>query len=176
MDLSRQSRRASDSMTRSAARVSAFAFALFLAAGCNPNSIGRPCTAPQNMPSGVQIASPALECPSRLCLIEASTTGLGGTSDGGSATARATCTAGCSNNGDCEAETKEYCASGFMCAVATDVGNFCCRKLCICADDLAEGFNKTTNPTTGKVQIITPTSCDPAQNPDIVNECANVKK
>src|SRR6185295_3647114 len=93
--------------------------------GCNPNSIGRPCiNANQNAATGTQIASPALECPSRLCLIQQATDSTQGTS-------RNTCTASCESDDDCDAETKEYCQSGFRCAVATQVGRFCCRKFCV---------------------------------------------
>ena len=157
-----------------AAGLSALVFSLMLATGCNPNSIGRPCVNPNNNPpSGTQISSPALECPSRLCLIQA-VSGLG---DGG--TSRNTCTASCDNDGDCEAETKSQCMNGFRCAVATEIGPFCCRKLCICADDLVEGFNKTTPAPTAtdanpKPQTTIPFACDPKQDTAIT--CANVKQ
>jgi hypothetical protein len=53
--------------------------ALVVGAGffaCNPNSIGRPCVNPTNAaPLGTQVSSPALECPSRLCLIHPSRSG-----------------------------------------------------------------------------------------------------
>jgi hypothetical protein len=143
----------------------AFIIAVALFAACNPNSIGRPCVNPNdNPPSGTQISSPALECPSRLCLIQAINTP--GSDMGNS---RNTCTASCSSDSDCEAETKESCAAGFRCAVATEIGPFCCEKLCICADDLVETFNKQTPPATPtdqnpKPKIITPFACDPKQN------------
>ena len=34
-----------------------------------------------------------------------------------------------------------YCKEGFACAVATQAGPFCCKKLCICKGDLVEGTN-----------------------------------
>ncbi len=40
---------------------------------CNVNAIGRPCVNPVGADAGVpgtQISSPALECPSRLCLLQ----------------------------------------------------------------------------------------------------------
>jgi hypothetical protein len=135
--------------------------------GCNPNSIGRPCiNANQNMATGTQIASPALECPSRLCLIQATTTP---TAQGNS---RNTCTAGCESDGDCDAETTEYCQSGFRCAVATQVGRFCCKKFCVCNDDLTPGFNVTGDPP--NQVIVTPHSCDPTAT-DVIITCPNVK-
>jgi hypothetical protein len=88
--------------------------------------------------------------------------------DGGT---RATCTATCDNDGDCDAETKAYCKAGFVCAVATQAGPFCCRKLCICRDDLVPGVNSDGIPDGG---TILPFSCDPSQNSNIT--CANVKK
>ena len=92
--------------------------------GCNPNSIGRPCVNPSGQAVlGTQVSSPALECPSRLCLLQPPT--------GSSKEARQTCTATCESDGDCDAETKASCKAGFVCAVATQAGPFCCRKLCI---------------------------------------------
>lgn len=138
---------------------------------CNPNSIGRPCVNPGGQAVlGTQVSSPALECPSRLCLLQppnASTGNVGQATDGG--IYRATCTASCQHNSDCEAETKAYCKEGFVCAVATQAGPFCCKKLCVCRGDLVEGVN--VDPDGG---TIVPHSCLPdvqAQNPT----CANVK-
>jgi hypothetical protein len=137
---------------------------------CNPNSIGRPCVNPGGQAVlGTQISSPALECPSRLCLLQppnASTGQTGQGSDGG--TFRATCTATCNNDGDCDAETLAYCKAGFNCAVATQAGPFCCKKVCICKSDLVEGVN--VDPDGG---TIIPFSCDPKQNP--MPTCPNVK-
>ena len=137
---------------------------------CNPNSIGRPCVNPTNAaPLGTQVSSPALECPSRLCLIQPSSTGVGD----GSVNARSTCTATCETNDDCDAETRSLCisASGqrlnYVCAIATTVGSFCCKKLCVCPLDLVDGVNKA--PDGG---IITPSACDITQNPNIT--CPNV--
>src|SRR3954471_21462161 len=82
---------------------------------CNPNSIGRPCVNPGGQAVlGTQVSSPALECPSRLCLLQPAS--------GQDAGFRATCTADCENNGDCDAETKAECKAGFACAVATQAG------------------------------------------------------
>jgi hypothetical protein len=135
--------------------------------GCNPNSIGRPCiNANQNAATGVQIASPALECPSRLCLIQQTTDGTQGNS-------RNTCTASCESDGDCDAETKDYCQAGFRCAVATQVGRFCCRKFCVCQSDLSPGFNIDSDDLANG-NIITPHACDPTS--DAIITCSNVTK
>ena len=139
---------------------------------CNPNSIGRPCVNPGGQAVlGTQISSPALECPSRLCLLQppnASTGQTGQTQGGDGGTFRATCTAECQHDNDCDAETKAYCKEGFNCAVATQAGPFCCKKVCICKTDLVQGVN--VDPDGG---TIVPFSCDPKQNP--TPTCPNVK-
>jgi hypothetical protein len=124
---------------------------------CNPNSIGRPCVNPSgDVVLGTQVSSPALECPSRLCLLQKNSVMV----DGGAGNIpRATCTAFCDTDDDCVAETKDYCAHGFKCAVATEAGDFCCRKMCVCQDDLQVGVN-LDQPDGAVIQ---PTSCDPMQ-------------
>src|SRR5437016_4089749 len=139
---------------------------------CNPNSIGRPCVNPGGqVVKGTQLSSPALECPSRLCLLQPSNASTGNVSgqqptDGG--TFRATCTAECQHDNDCNAETKEFCNEGYVCAVAVVSGPFCCKKLCICRGDLVQGLN--VDPDGG---TFTPFSCDPKLNP--TPTCPNVK-
>jgi hypothetical protein len=137
---------------------------------CNPNSIGRPCVnAAMSVPSGTQVSSPALECPSRLCLIQP---GSVAGADGGS---HSTCTAGCSSDDDCEAENLSQCKtadgkqSRFVCAVAVQAGPFCCRRMCVCREDLIPGVNQ--DPVDGGV--IKPFSCDRKQNPNPTCPYAN---
>lgn len=60
---------------------------------------------------------------------------------------RSMCSRACSDDADCEdggigkkvlaGETS--CDSGFKCARIQKLGEFCCQKLCVCADDLSEG-------------------------------------
>jgi hypothetical protein len=136
---------------------------------CNPNSIGRPCVNAQGSAvGGTQISSPALECPSRLCLIQPpnASSGTSGDTDGG---ARATCTAPCGSDSDCDPETTAFCKAGFVCAVAADTGPFCCRKLCICRDDLIPG--KNTDPVDGGTVV--PFSCTPQGYPQRAQPCRN---
>src|SRR4051812_4469173 len=136
---------------------------------CNPNSIGRACVNPQGSDvRGTQISSPALECPSRLCLIQPPA--ANSSTDGGS---RATCTAECDNTGDCDPETHKSCAAGFACATAAPAGPFCCRKVCVCREDLVAGVNQ--DPIDGGTII--PHSCDPATytGSGTTPECPNVK-
>ncbi|MCA1664077.1 MAG: hypothetical protein LC659_07400, partial [Myxococcales bacterium] len=92
----------------------------------------------------------------------------GQTQGGDGGTFRATCTAECQHDNDCSPETSMYCKEGFACAVATQAGPFCCKKLCICKGDLVEGVN--VDPDGG---TIVPFSCDPKQNPNPT--CPNVK-
>ena len=131
--------------------ISRVAFGLVLAAayGCSSSHVGRPCevgTAPLGGASGqiVTVSSPALECPSRICLLP------GG--DNGQRTG-ALCTAGCESDKDCEdAETgpkndpaDRRCENGFACTWPTTVGAFACQKMCVCRDFVGEpagGFTK----------------------------------
>jgi hypothetical protein len=134
---------------------------------CNPNSIGRPCVNPGGEAvAGTQVSSPALECPSRLCLITAPGTASGNVTgvDGGF---RAACTAECQHDSDCDPETKEQCKSGFSCAVAVETGRFCCKKFCICKEDLE--VNKNIDLDGG---TIIPASCKPGSG----SACINLKK
>jgi len=132
---------------------------------CNPNSIGRPCVNPLGSDvRGTQVSSPALECPSRLCLITPPT--------GMATAARATCTASCESDGDCDPENRDQC-SHFVCAVAATAGPFCCRKVCICRDDLRAGENQ--DPVDGGAML--PVSCDPRtyQQAGTTPQCPNIK-
>jgi hypothetical protein len=142
----------------SSPRISLVAFGLVLStlstlsvSGCGPSQVGRPCevgTTPLGGSSGqiVTVSSPALECPSRMCLL----------ADGNAAVAQGTgalCTAGCESDVDCEdAETgpkndpsDRRCENGFACMWPTSVGAFACQKMCVCRDFVGEptgGFTK----------------------------------
>ena len=141
---------------------------------CNPNSIGRPCVNPQGSDvRGTQISSPALECPSRLCLIQPISSSGGAVADGGTAIPRATCTATCDSNSDCDSPENTSQCKHFVCAVAATAGPFCCRKMCICKDDLQPSVNE--DPVDGGV--ILPHVCDPKtyQGTGMAPTCPNVK-
>src|SRR5262245_42578415 len=120
-----------------------------VASACDPpRHIGRPCEigAAATGGSSGQIAtssSPALECPSRICL-------LAGQSDTGTG---ALCTATCESNEDCadgeaavaDNPSDHRCRGGFACMWPTTVGSLACKKLCVCTDFLsgpASGFTK----------------------------------
>jgi hypothetical protein len=119
-----------------------------LGAGCEDKHIGRPCDlGVQNPDAGssgttATITSPALECPSRICLLPAATKNPGGTGP--------LCTAECDSNEDCEdgetgGQGSALCKTGFVCMWPTTVGGFCCRKMCACRDFVTEppgGFQR----------------------------------
>ena len=119
--------------------VAAF-FGLGLFTACTDLGVGRTCLNPNDggVTNGVKLSSPALECPSRLCLL----TGANGMEHD-------LCTAPCTTNDDCSsgaiaanaAAPMGQCASNFVCAVATVAGPFCCKSYCICRDDLVQGLN-----------------------------------
>jgi hypothetical protein len=106
------------------------------ATGCTDNGIGRKCISTigdGGAGQGTQLSSPALECPTRLCLIQ-------------NATARATCTMPCTTDDDCKdaitgSASDGLCDTNFVCAIATVVGSFACKSICICKGDLTCGFN-----------------------------------
>jgi hypothetical protein len=110
--------------------------------GCSDMGVGRKCIIPTPDAGvlGTQISSPALECPTRLCLIQGDTSGM---------VTRATCTAKCETDGDCASAVlqdpnkpdPQLCKSGFKCAVATTAGSLKCQKLCVCKEDLVCGVN-----------------------------------
>jgi len=120
-----------------------------LGGACEDKHVGRPCelgTMPLGGSSGqiAAISSPALECPSRVCLLP------GAEKDPRSAAQVAAnvpgtgplCTASCEENADCEDGEKgnpdnaadKRCRGGFVCAWPTLVGPFACQKMCVCTD------------------------------------------
>jgi hypothetical protein len=118
---------------------------------CEDKHIGRLCelgvSAVDGGTSGATatIASPALECPSRICILPGATRDPEGT--------QALCTATCDSNDDCEdgetvnmsAKGDPHCKRGFVCMWPTTVGAFCCQKMCVCRDFVTEpmgGFKK----------------------------------
>lgn len=126
---------------------------------CEDLGIGRKCIIPgDGGVNGVALSSPALECPQRLCLANEDTR-------------HAYCTASCETNEDCKDAVKASAGTGgaqcerdFVCAVATQTTGLCCKKVCICRDDLLVDFNVDQ-----AGQVITPTSCRAP------SRCANVQ-
>jgi hypothetical protein len=134
-----------------------------LGGACTDYHVGRPCelgTAPAGGSSGAiaTLSSPALECPSHICL-------LPGAEKDPRSLAQMTamvpgtgplCTAICESNEDCEDGEKanesnvadKRCRGGFACAWPTTVGPFACQRMCVCTDFVTPpmgGFKKPTN-------------------------------
>ncbi len=134
-------------------------------AGCEDKHIGRPCevNADAGSISGGHVAiisSPALQCPSRICLLPADQNVAAANQVG------AFCTATCSTDDDCSdgetgtrGDSTGRCTTGFFCGVPTTTGPFCCQRYCICRDFQAE--------PAGGVQ--TPEACVPGKS-----TCENV--
>jgi hypothetical protein len=125
-------------------RIAPLAFVLALTtlavAGCENKHIGRLCDLGVSDDGGTAgtgttatINSEALECPSRICLLPGNEQG---------ANTASLCTAECSSDDDCsDGETTSdpnnvHCKSSFVCTIPTTVGDFCCRKMCVCKDFL----------------------------------------
>jgi hypothetical protein len=129
--------------SRFVARFATIAFVATLAGlvttGCEDKHIGRKCdlavTGTGGMMGGstaATINSQAVECPSRICLQAAQEqpTNVG-----------ALCSAECGSDDDCaDGQTGDtasgLCTTGFKCVVPTTVGDFCCKKMCVCRDFL----------------------------------------
>jgi hypothetical protein len=98
----------------------------------------------------ISIATPALDCPSRICYIQQPTATVA---------ARGVCTATCEDDGDCRGSVRGsgedgLCSGSFVCAVATVTGPYACSRLCVCRDDLVRDFN-----VDGNGQVRTPGVC-----------------
>ncbi|MSP59382.1 MAG: hypothetical protein EXR72_03395 [Myxococcales bacterium] len=132
--------------------------AALAAVGCTDNGVGRKCINPSDAGiQGTAVASPALECPTRLCLLQGE---IGG------AITRSTCTAECQTDEDCQnavsgSAKEQLCNGGFVCAVSAVAGSFKCKKFCVCKEDLRCGFNSDLDGG-----VITPSSCpNPSPTP-----------
>jgi hypothetical protein len=104
-------------------------------------------------PPDMTVINPvALECNSRICL--AATPNTSNVMNSDYMKELPVCTARCDTDDDCNGglvskTDMRLCHSSFKCAVATEIGPFCCLKLCICADYL-------------QPPIITSSACDPS--------------
>ena len=121
------------------------ALALFALGGaaCEDKHVGRLCDPGVPVDGGgatiATVSSPALECPSRICILPAGDTGNPeGTG--------ALCTATCESNDDCSDGEKgpasnpddKHCVTGFACMWPVMVGPFCGQRLCVCRDFISE--------------------------------------
>ncbi len=132
------------------------ALALVAFTGCADQGIGRKCVGTDGG-TGIQIASPSLECLTRLCLIH-QPKAMGDPP-------RAVCTiTECKTDDDCKPATigkpaDGLCDSNFVCAVAAVAGPFACKKACVCKSDLLCGYNSDADGG-----VITPAQC-PSPSP-----------
>lgn len=131
---------------------------LMVTASCEDKAIGRPCDLQADAGVNQPTFNPsALECPTNLCLKPAKDPSLADTDT------TALCTATCSNDSDCDGQSRgsgaadRRCKGGFVCGVALETGALCCKKLCICRDFV-------------KLPLETPASCNKAVN----MTCANL--
>jgi hypothetical protein len=109
---------------------------------CENKHIGRKCQLSVDPDPGTSGTTATidvgLECPSRICMLPAHEPGVFQAPP----QTTALCTADCSNDDDCAdgelrntADTSDTrCQTGFACKVAETVGDFCCRRLCVCKD------------------------------------------
>jgi hypothetical protein len=123
------------------------------------HEVGRQCFLGDDLGDQAVIASPALECPSRVCLyvpLEIPPEEL----PEGSVHAPL-CTAECQVDADCQGAPESPCQTGFTCMIPVVVGPFCCTRMCVCKDYL-------DIPPDG---IPEPEACDPE---DPANTCVNL--
>lgn len=123
---------------------------LAIISGCKSNPVGRQCFIETSESDGgvpvTVVAAPALECQSLTCLHVA-----GFQPD--------LCTGSCDSDSDCDTSPESPCNGGFACMTPTVVGNFCCRKFCVCKDYLPNGPPPE------------PTACESS---NAANECCNL--
>ena len=100
-----------------------------LLAGCDPPAaVGAPCeirAGGDDRPS-TTLTTPAAECEGRACIKREQGPSL--------------CTAACSADDDCRnvhPAGAGLCRTGFACAAPVAVGDFACRRFCVCRDDFS---------------------------------------
>jgi hypothetical protein len=84
-------------------------------------NVGRVCDPGTTTPNETVIASPSLDCDSRMCLSIANSN-------------PPMCTARCRDASDCEGALESACSAGFTCAPVMSVGPFACESVCVCSD------------------------------------------
>ena len=110
--------------------------------GCEHKAIGRICDPAADAGSNEAVVSgQAVECPTRICVRPAVDVQIAASIDTSSL-----CSAECAKDSDCDSgeprsgnnTADRRCKSGFVCGVATVVGTFGCKKLCVCKDFLVD--------------------------------------
>jgi hypothetical protein len=136
-----------------------------LVSSCADNPVGRICDLGTATPQADEavVASPSLDCVSRTCL----RVPLGRELPPGSSFPTGNsglCTAECTADSDCDRVPESPCITGFTCGIPDGiaVGDFCCRKFCICKDYIVI-------PDSGHLGV--PMGCDPKIKE---NTCCNL--
>jgi hypothetical protein len=94
--------------------------------GADAAESGRACATGLEADAPTAIASPALDCPSRVCLhVEGASPDL--------------CTDDCEEASDCVGGAASGCDGDFVCAAPVEVGPFACRKFCVCDSAVPAG-------------------------------------
>lgn len=94
--------------------------------GADAAESGRACTTGLAADDPTSLASPALECPTGLCLhVEGALPDL--------------CTADCDEPADCLGATGAACEGEYLCVAPIALGPFACRTVCVCDSAVPEG-------------------------------------
>jgi hypothetical protein len=139
----------------------AFALLAMSLFGCENQHLGRPCNlgvpddgGSSSAGANATISGEVLACPSRICILPAALSS-------NAAGEGSYCTLECSTNDDCSGGELSStagdgrCKSGFVCGVATEVGDFCCKKLCICRDFVEASGGQIPDPPSCKSGVST---------------------
>ncbi len=87
---------------------------------------GRTCVTGFDPGDPTALASPALECPTRVCLhVQDAPPDM--------------CTDDCEEASDCLAAAETPCDGAFVCEAPVDQGPFACVKVCVCDSAVPEG-------------------------------------
>lgn len=87
---------------------------------------GRACASGASTGDPTVLVSPALDCPSQLCLHVEDQAGD-------------SCTSSCDDASDCVSDIAGACTGDFVCAAPVDQGPFACRKVCVCESAVPTG-------------------------------------
>jgi hypothetical protein len=142
-----------------AASVFALVVAAVLATGCEDKQLGRPCSdIPDASPLQGAYTTMASDCPSRICNKPGVQPGVSTDLDTGPY-----CTIPCATDDDCNGETRDVsnkldtrCKRGYVCSMPFDVGELCCKKLCLCRDFVSA----STGPLVPEICANDPKSCN----------------
>ena len=123
---------------------------LLTLSACSESHVGRPCSIGTANVDATKTTfnTPALECPSRVCLLPANL--------GSEKVTGALCTAECSSDDDCSDGEKrgsgaddKRCKLGFSCRAILpplSTNNLACKPVCVCKDFLADPTEPAKKP------------------------------